>query len=120
MSIPAPLKTAAFLAIVLFLAACAADSEPAAQVPQPTAAAGSPSDPTAEPTEVPATAALPTETSPDTPAPEPSPTHQPAIDLPDLGPAPDIANDVWLNTDRPLNLAALQGEVVLVEFWTFG
>jgi hypothetical protein len=42
------------------------------------------------------------------------------VALPDLGPAPDISNEVWLNTDRPLNLEAVRGRVVLVEFWTFG
>ncbi|HSG18879.1 MAG TPA: hypothetical protein VLE70_21475 [Anaerolineae bacterium] len=120
MSFSAPFKSTAFLAIVLFSAACAASSEPAAEVAQPTAATGSPSDLTAAPTEAQATAAIPTETPPNTPTSEPRPTPQPAVDLPNLGPAPDIANEVWLNTDRPLNLAALQGEVVLVEFWTFG
>lgn len=41
-------------------------------------------------------------------------------DLPVLGPAPDITNETWLNTDGPLSLAGLHGKVVLVEFWTFG
>jgi hypothetical protein len=40
--------------------------------------------------------------------------------LPDLGPAPDFTNEVWINTDAPLTLATLQGKVVLVEFWTYG
>lgn len=52
--------------------------------------------------------------------PEPTPAPLPASSLPDLGPAPDITNEVWLNSEQPLNLAALQGKVVLVEFWTFG
>ncbi len=26
----------------------------------------------------------------------------------------------WLNTDRPLSLAALKGKVVLLDFWTYG
>lgn len=34
-------------------------------------------------------------------------------------PAPEITNDVWLNS-APLHLAELRGKVVLVEFWTFG
>ena len=46
-------------------------------------------------------------------------TEQGSIFLPDLGPAPDFQNDVWLNSE-PLTLAELQGKVVLVEFWTFG
>lgn len=66
------------------------------------------------------------------PTPEPTATNRqesatplPALpleasSLPDLGLAPDFANEVWLNTDVPLNLVALRGKVVLVEFWTFG
>src|SRR5689334_21171956 len=26
----------------------------------------------------------------------------------------------WLNTDKPLSLAALKGKVVLLDFWTYG
>lgn len=40
--------------------------------------------------------------------------------LPDLGPAPELTTDTWLNTDHPLRLADLRGQVVLVEMWTFG
>lgn len=39
--------------------------------------------------------------------------------LPDMGSAPDILNEVWLNSE-PMTLSGLQGKVVLVEFWTFG
>ena len=39
--------------------------------------------------------------------------------LPDLGPAPELTNEVWLNTDRPLRLAGLRGKVVLLDMWTF-
>jgi len=49
----------------------------------------------------------------------PSPTLHPP-ELPDLGPAPEISNDVWINSDEPLTLASQRGKVVLVEFWTFG
>jgi hypothetical protein len=41
-------------------------------------------------------------------------------ELPDLGPAPELDNEVWLNSDGPLTLASLRGRVVLLEFWTFG
>ena len=41
-------------------------------------------------------------------------------DYTDLGPAPELSGDVWLNTDTPLRLAGLRGQVVLVEMWTFG
>ena len=42
--------------------------------------------------------------------------------LADLGPAPQFSGIAsWLNTpdDRPLNLKALKGKVVLVDFWTY-
>lgn len=44
----------------------------------------------------------------------------PQIELPNLGPAPELTNEVWLNTDQPLPLADLKGKVVLLEMWTFG
>lgn len=52
--------------------------------------------------------------------PNPTPTLIPATVVPDFGPAPEIENEVWLNTDTPLPLSSLKGKVVLVEFWTFG
>ena len=59
------------------------------------------------------------------PAADPGPTDgqdRPVVrsDLPDLGPAPEIANTVWINSDRPLRLAELEGKVVLIDMWTFG
>ena len=54
-------------------------------------------------------------------------TLNPSIDsvsvpatLPDLGPAPELTNDTWLNVDSPLRLADLRGKVVALEMWTFG
>jgi len=45
----------------------------------------------------------------------------PAIaSLPDLGPAPELTNEVWLNVDAPLRLADLRGKVVAIDMWTFG
>lgn len=41
-------------------------------------------------------------------------------ELPDLGPAPELTNQTWINTDQPLRLADLRGQVVLLEMWTFG
>ncbi|MGE5641447.1 MAG: redoxin domain-containing protein [Byssovorax cruenta] len=40
--------------------------------------------------------------------------------LPDLGLAPELTNNTWLNVDMPLRLADLRGKVVIVEMWTFG
>ncbi len=42
------------------------------------------------------------------------------VDLDDLGLAPELANETWLNTDQPLRLEDLRGKVVLLEMWTFG
>lgn len=49
--------------------------------------------------------------------PQPMPT---AASLPDLGPAPELTNEVWLNVDAPLRLADLRGKIVAVDMWTFG
>ena len=43
-----------------------------------------------------------------------------ASHLPDMGLAPEIHNDVWVNTETPVTLASQRGKVVLLEFWTFG
>lgn len=40
--------------------------------------------------------------------------------LPDLGPAPELQNEVFLNTDgQQLRLAQLRGQVVLLDMWTY-
>jgi thiol-disulfide isomerase/thioredoxin len=44
----------------------------------------------------------------------------PGSAYPDLGPAPELTNEVWLNPDTPLRLADLRDRVVLLEMWTFG
>jgi len=46
--------------------------------------------------------------------------NQRILTLQSLGPAPELENEVWINTDEPLQLADLQGKVVLLEMWTFG
>jgi hypothetical protein len=109
MSIKAPLVTAIMLALILFVAACSIESSPEIAA-----------EPTIAPTSdaPPATSNLPPATSdqPPTPSPEPLPTAP----FRDLGPAPEITNEIWLNTDGALPLASLRGQVVLIEFWTFG
>lgn len=40
--------------------------------------------------------------------------------LKDLGPAPELSNETWLNVDAPLRLADLRGKVVAIDMWTFG
>jgi len=43
------------------------------------------------------------------------------VTYPDLGAAPELNNEVWLNTEdeAPVPLASLRGQVVLLHFWTF-
>jgi hypothetical protein len=40
--------------------------------------------------------------------------------LDNYGPAPELANEIWLNSEGPLRLADLRGNVVLLDMWTFG
>ena len=50
-----------------------------------------------------------------------APDDQPGkANYPDLGIAPELAGDVWINTDAPPRLADLRGKVVLLEMWTYG
>lgn len=57
-----------------------------------------------------------------TPKPESeTPEHMPtSLSLPDLGPAPELTNEIWLNVDAPLRLADLRGKVVAIDMWTYG
>jgi hypothetical protein len=43
-----------------------------------------------------------------------------AMVLEDMGEAPELKNEIWLNTEHPLRLADLRGKVVLLDMWTFG
>jgi hypothetical protein len=97
--IQSTIRSTIWLALGLGLAACSVNSNPIDKLERPPESSSVSSN--------------------DTPVP-PTPTSMPGLSLPDLGPAPDITNEIWLNTDQPLNLEALRGKVVLVEFWTFG
>lgn len=75
-----------------------------------------------------ALAAGPATAAPAAPAVTPSapavatPCVQDASELADCGPAPALSGiDAWLNTpgNTPLDLAALRGKVVLIDFWTY-
>lgn len=44
----------------------------------------------------------------------------PLPQLDNHGQSPELTNDIWINTKKPLRLADLRGQVVLLEMWTFG
>jgi len=108
------------LMITVALGACAGSIGPQ------TNPIGSPPSPEPTPTD----RVDPTKTAVVTPRVDPAPTdvvpivptNVPAFRaaLPDLGEAPELNNEVWLNTDRPLRLADLRGKVVLIDMWTYG
>jgi|WetSurMetagenome_2_1015567.scaffolds.fasta_scaffold525940_1 hypothetical protein len=101
------------LASTVFLGACAGPIGP-----QPTPIV--PVSPTAAPKKE----NRPSTVAPiDTAQPAATPTIEVAryrADLPDLGEAPELNNEVWLNTDRPVRLADVRGKVVVLDMWTFG
>jgi thiol-disulfide isomerase/thioredoxin len=77
------------------------------------------SDPLEKTPEDQALPAPPAQASPT--APGLTPTPQPIrAGLDDLGEAPELANEVWLNVEGSLRLADLRGKVVLLDMWTFG
>jgi len=92
------------LFMTIFLAGCALNMPPAADLIPPT------------PTSSQEAIAVQTEAEVSNLTPE-----QQAIlaQLQNYGPAPELTNDTWLNSE-PLQLADLRGNVVIVEFWTFG
>jgi thiol-disulfide isomerase/thioredoxin len=53
----------------------------------------------------------------------PAPVRRPAPRLPEASAreqAPELEGGIaWLNTDRPLRLSEMRGQVVLVDFWTY-
>lgn len=69
--------------------------------------------PTVTPTPAPVVAAAPA------PVDDLSPEHAAVLaSLKDWGPAPELGNEVWINS-APLRLTDLRGQVVIVEFWTY-
>ncbi len=91
---------AALCALALLAAACSGTSTGTT--------APSPAPPESEAT---TTTAAPPATDP-----EPAPASYAGVD-----PAPEFPPGLdWLNTDRPLTLAELEGKVVLLDFWTYG
>ncbi len=104
------------LAVTLLLAACAGP------VPGPTLEPGSqPAAPLSAPSSAgaPRKPAVPEEAQASDPAPTPDELATLAASLESQGPAPELHNQVWLNSE-PLKLADLRGQVVIVEFWTYG
>lgn len=95
------------LITTVFLGACAAALNPARSAE---------STRSAEPVQ----SATPVASRPPATTIKPTPQANFRADLPDLGPAPELANEVWLNIDQPLRLGELHGKVVLVDMWTFG
>jgi hypothetical protein len=108
----------------LALAGCAAAAGTGNEPPDAGETAAATTPPSAEPagdalTDGPteqAVQAAPTQTEQMAPT-AAEPTAEP---LPDLGVAPELENEVWLNVDAPLRLADLRGKVVLLDMWTFG
>ena len=46
-------------------------------------------------------------------------TEQPTL-YTDLGEAPELGSETWLNTPKPLRLVDLRRKGVLIDMWTFG
>lgn len=102
--------------VLLLLVACTApQTEPAAQAPTATAILSVPPTPASTAVDAAPTSGVQIIASGTIIPPTASP-----IDLPDLGPAPELLNTTWINSDGPVTLESVRGKVVLLEFWTFG
>lgn len=49
-----------------------------------------------------------------------APEKNSSSQLSNLGQAPELTNTIWINTEGPLSLANLRGQVVMLDMWTFG
>lgn len=122
------LKISLALGLLLTLTCCAAPfaSDPHASVtpaaqattaptPSPAPTATAMSAPVSDLSLLPTATVLPTPTDDGLTAQQ----RQLLARLPSLGPAPELENEVWLNSE-PLRLAELRGKVVLIDMWTYG
>ena len=119
------LRFVGLLLVVLAVAGCAAvtpevQSQTESTLPTPTSTI--PSEEVEKPVVLATATDLPDPTVTPTPSPTQTPTTQPRAKVVanDYGAAPEINTEVWLNTDQPLRLEDLRGQVVLVDFWTYG
>jgi thiol-disulfide isomerase/thioredoxin len=108
------------------MAPAAAPAEGMDAPPLPVATGAAPAEPSADSADVtqapvePQVTVVEPETSMAETATGPTPEQQALLArLESWGPAPELTNDTWFNSP-PLRLADLQGQVVIVEFWTFG
>ncbi len=123
------MRTPLALIALLLLAACGATAQTATPAAPAATAMSAPMSTlgvtAAAPTRTTAPTASPVVAPPSPTVAPPSPTAAPPSPPPDglaaPRPAPEIADEIWLN-GPPQSLAALRqaGRVALVEFWTFG
>jgi len=116
---------ALLLSALLMLAGCALQMPPAADLVPPTLTPITSTSDEATTTDVTSPAAEPVVEAVTEPAVQAevsniTPEQQAILDqLQNYGPPPELTNEIWLNSE-PLQLADLRGNVVIVEFWTYG
>ena len=106
--------TSSLLFLICFtFTACVPSSKQ--EINTPTSPTASSPPPTQTQSSVPTQEIEPTQTV--------QPTDPPQViraALGDFGLAPELENEIWLNTKQPLRLENLRGKVVLIDMWTFG
>lgn len=98
--------------LLILITACAAPVQPTDEPAEPPTAAAMPTSQLAVESTSQATMEVISEATME--------PKRPFSNLPDLGEAPELLNEVWINSDGPVTLADSRGKVVLLEFWTFG